>query len=182
MENGIMQGLERKVEFETIIQVDVVKGKIFADIDSILEIILDNSNRKLSNALLSSRNEDTLCPENEFVDEVIAEMKADFKSATGQDIECIGYWGHIHEHNMSTNTHNHGNAYVSAVLYLSVPEGSGSLVFVPRLNQYDNSMYKSSISPEKGSYYMFPGYLDHYVTRNASQEKRVSISFNFKKI
>ena len=116
-----MQGLERKVEFETIIQVDVIKGKIFTDIDPILEIILDNSNRKLSNALLSSRNEDTLCPENEFVDEVIAEMKADFKSATGQDIECVDYWGHIHEHNMSTNTHNHGNAYVSAVLYLSVP-------------------------------------------------------------
>ena len=131
---------ERNVEFETIIQVDVIKGKIFTDTDPILEIILDNSNRKLSNALLSSRNEDTLCPENEFVDEVIAEMKADFKSATGQDIECMGYWGHIHEHNMSTNTHNHGNAYVSAALYLSVPKGSGSLVFVPRLNQYDNSM------------------------------------------
>ena len=93
MDNGIMQGLERKVEFETIIQVDVIKGKIFTDIDPILEIILDNSNRKLSNTLLSSRNEDTLCPENEFVDEVIAEMKADFKSATGQDIECVDYLG-----------------------------------------------------------------------------------------
>ena len=173
---------KRDVKFETIVQVDIIKGKIFTDIDSLLEIILDNSNKKLSHEKLSSRNEDTYCPENEFVDEVIAEMKADFKSATGQDIECIGYWGHIHEHNMSTNTHNHGNSYVSAVLYLSVPKGSGSLVFVPRLNQYDNSMYKSSIEPEKGSYYMFPGYLDHYVTRNKSQEKRVSISFNFKKI
>ena len=174
--------IERNVEFETIIQVDVIKGKTFTEIDSLLEIVLDNSNRKLSHEILSSRNEDTHCQENEFVDEVIAEMKEDFKSATEQDIECIGYWGHIHEHNMSTNTHNHGDAYVSAVLYLSVPKGSGSVVFVPRLNQYDNSMYKSSISPEKGSYYMFPGYLDHYVTRNASQEKRVSISFNFKKI
>ena len=173
---------ERNVEFETIIQVDVIKGKIFTDIDSLLEIVLDNSNRKLSYKTLSSRNEDTLCPENEFVDAIIDEMKADFKSATGKDIECIGYWGHIHEHNMSTNTHNHGNAYVSAVLYLSVPEGSGSLVFVPRLNQYDSSMYKSSMLPEKGSYYMFPGYLDHYVTRNQSQEKRVSISFNFSKL
>lgn len=173
---------ERSVEFETIVQVDVIKGKIFTDIDSLLEIVLDNSNRKLSYKTLSSRNEDTLCPENEFVDAIIDEMKADFKSATGKDIECIGYWGHIHEHNMSTNTHNHGNAYVSAVLYLSVPEGSGSLVFVPRLNQYDSSMYKSSMLPEKGSYYMFPGYLDHYVTRNQSQEKRVSISFNFSKL
>jgi len=174
--------IERNVEFETIVQIDVIKGKIFTDIESLLEIILDNSNKKLSNELLSSRNEDTLCPENEFVDEVISEMKADFKSATGKDIECIGYWGHIHEHNMSTNTHNHGEAYVSAVLYLSVPKGSGSLVFIPRLNQYDSSMYKSSIVPEKCFYYMFPGYIDHYVTRNKSQEKRVSISFNFKKL
>ena len=172
----------RIVNFETIARVDIIKGKSFADIKTLSDMLIDNSNRKLSDKSTSTRYEDTYCPDNEIVDQIIDEMRADFKSVTGHDIECIGYWGHIHEHNMSTNTHNHGNAYVSAVLYLSVPKGSGSLVFVPRLNQYDNSMYKYSISPEKGSYYMFPGYLDHYVTRNESQEKRVSISFNFKKL
>jgi len=30
-------------------------------------------------------------------------------------------------------------------------------------------------------YLMFPGFLDHSVTRNFSDQKRVSISFNFKK-
>jgi len=174
--------IERDVEFETIIQVDVIKGKTFADIQTLRDILIDNSDVKLSDEILSTRYEDTYCPENEIVDEIIAEMKADFKAATGNDIYCTGYWGHIHEYNMSTNTHNHGEAYVSAVLYLSVPEGSGDLVFVPRLNPYSSSMYKSSFLPEERCYYMFPGYLDHYVTRNKSKEKRVSISFNFKKL
>ena len=35
--------------------------------------------------------------------------------------------------------------------------------------------------PKKGRYYMFPSYLDHFVTRNNSEEKRISISFNFER-
>ena len=38
------------------------------------------------------------------------------------------YWGHIHEQNMSTNSHDHLDADVSSVLYVSVPEGSGNIV------------------------------------------------------
>jgi len=174
--------IERDVKFTTIVQIDVIEGKTFTDTETLRNILIDNSNRKLSEEMLSTRYEDTYCPDNEIVNEIIAEMQTDFKAATGCDITCTSYWGHIHDYNMSTNTHNHGKAYVSAVLYLSVPEGSGDLVFVPRLNQYDSSMYKSSFPPRERCYYMFPGYLDHYVTRNKSQEKRISISFNFKKL
>ena len=35
---------------------------------------------------------------------------------------------------------------------------------------------------KKGTYFMFPSYLDHFVTRNMSEEKRISLSFNFKKL
>ena len=82
---------------------------------------------------------------------------------------------------MSTTLHNHNNAYVSAVVYVQIPEGSGSIVFRPRVNQYDNSAYASRFKPEKGDYYMFPGYLDHFVTRNLSDKFRISLSINFKK-
>ena len=82
---------------------------------------------------------------------------------------------------MSTNLHNHTNVYVSAVVYVKVPQGSGSLVFRPKLNQYNNSAYSCKFEPEKGVYYMFPGYLDHFVTRNKSDEFRISLSLNFKK-
>lgn len=170
------------VEFQTIARIDLIKGKILTDIEPILEIVLDNSNKKLDDRKIVARYEDTYCPKNEFVDKVIDQMIADFKAATGEDIICNDYWGHIHDQNMSTNTHDHGGFYAAAVLYLSVPEGSGDLVFLPNINPFDSDMYRSSVSPEKGIYYMFPGYLKHYVTRNEAQEKRVSISFNFKKV
>jgi len=83
---------------------------------------------------------------------------------------------------MSTTLHNHDKAYVSAVVYLKIPEGSGKIVFIPRINQYDNGAYATDIQPEEGVYYIFPGYLDHCVTRNMSEEKRISLSFNFKKL
>ena len=82
---------------------------------------------------------------------------------------------------MSTTLHNHFDSYVSAVCYVNVPVGSGSIVFRPRLNQYDNSAYASKFEPERGVFYMFPSYLDHFVTRNLSEDLRVSISFNFNK-
>ena len=82
---------------------------------------------------------------------------------------------------MSANTHNHNTTYVSSVVYVEVPEGSGKIIFRPRLNQYDNSAYSSKLDPERGVYYVFPGYLDHFVTRNMSDQLRVSLSINFKK-
>ena len=62
-----------------------------------------------------------------------------------------------------------------------VQAASGKLIFRPRLNQYDNSAYSSKLDPERGVYYVFPGYLDHFVTRNMSDQLRVSLSINFKK-
>ena len=118
---------------------------------------------------------------NEILDSIIEQMQIDFEAATGEKIIPLNYWGHIHEKNMSTNMHNHYDCYVSAVVYLEVPEGSGSIVFLPKLNQYNNSAYKSKFAPERGVYYIFPGYLDHFVTRNMSDQFRISLSMNFKK-
>jgi uncharacterized protein (TIGR02466 family) len=109
-------------------------------------------------------------------------MVLDFKEATNEDIKCENYWAHIHEKNMSTNTHNHGDFYVSSVLYLSVPKGSGDLVFIPKIDYRDDYAYFKICEPIEGYYYLFPSYLDHYVTRNKSEEKRISISFNFIKV
>ena len=166
----------------TITKIDVIEGDVSADIDALNDIVLENVDSKLSEKTYNSRNEDSFCPPNEIVDEIISQMIADFKTATGHDIRCTQYWGHVHEHNMSTNTHNHGECFASSVLYLSVPEGSGDLVFIPKINQYNNAMYRTYFPPAKGRYYMFPSFIDHYVTRNQSKEKRVSISFNFRKV
>jgi uncharacterized protein (TIGR02466 family) len=174
--------INRDVELTTIVNIEVFKGRSFADLNALKEIILKESNNKLATQPYCSRYEDTYCPPHSIVDEIIDEMILDFKAVTGEDIKCSGYWAHIHEKNMSTNTHDHGTEYVSSVLYLSAPEGSGDLVFLPRVNPYDNHAYRSNFKPIEGYYYMFPSYIDHFVTRNESEEKRISISFNFEKV
>ena len=82
---------------------------------------------------------------------------------------------------MSTNTHNHKGSYVSAVVYAQTPVNCGQIVFLPKLNPYEDSTYKTSYVAEKGTYLMFPSYLDHFVTRNNSNDIRISMSLNFNK-
>ena len=172
----------RNVELINIARIDLLKGKTNVNLDSLSQILLDNYATKFDKKDLSFYYEDSYCPPNEYVDTIIEEMKTDFFAATQEKIEVSNYWGHIHEKNMSTTLHNHDKAYVSAVVYLKIPEGSGKIVFIPRLNQYDNGAYATDIQPEEGVFYIFPGYLDHCVTRNMSEEKRISLSFNFKKL
>ena len=171
----------RNVELINLARIDLLKGRTNTDLDSLSKILIDNYGNRLSHSIDDTSFEDSVCPPNQFVDEIITEMITDFKAATGEDIVIANYWGHIHEKNMSTTLHNHSDSYVSAVCYVNVPVGSGSIVFRPRLNQYDNSAYASKFEPERGVYYMFPSYLDHFVTRNLSEDLRVSISFNFNK-
>ncbi len=172
---------DREVELITLAKIDLIKGRSYANLEELSKLLRDNYETKWSEKNTNTRYEDSYCPPSPIVDEIIEEMQTDFYAGTQEKIVCSSYWGHIHEKNMSTNTHNHGNKYVSAVLYLDIPEGCGNIVFAPRYNQYDNAAYYSSFTPERGVYYMFPGYLDHFVTRNNSEEKRVSISFNFNK-
>ena len=173
--------LDRDVELINIARIDLLKGRVNADLDSLSKILVDNYNNKIQCEIESTYAEDSICPPNQIVDDIIEQMKIDFHAATKEKIKPLNYWGHIHEKNMSTNTHNHTNTYVSAVVYVEVPQGSGSIVFKPRLNQYDNGAYLSKFAPERGVYYMFPGYLDHFVTRNKSDEFRISLSLNFEK-
>ena len=171
----------RNVELINLARIDLLKGRTNTDLDSLSKILKDNYGNRLSYCVDDTSFEDSVCPPNKFVDEIISEMVTDFKAATEEDIVIGNYWGHIHEKNMSTTLHNHFDSYVSAVCYVNVPVGSGSIVFRPRLNQYDNSAYASKFEPERGVFYMFPSYLDHFVTRNLSEDLRVSISFNFNK-
>jgi uncharacterized protein (TIGR02466 family) len=169
--------INRHIELTTIVKVDIMKGKSFADLNTLKDILLKESDNRLSEDSYDTRYEDTYCPAHPIVDEIINEMILDFKEATNEE-----YWGHIHEKNMSTNTHNHGDSYVSSVIYLSVPNGSGNLVLIPKIDKRDDHAYRKICEPIEGYYYLFPSYLDHYVTRNKSEEKRVSMSFNFTKV
>jgi len=169
------------VETHTISKVDIIKAKITQNLDPLEKLLLDNYSNKWSDYAADSRNEDSYCPPSPIVDDIIEEMVSVFYQVTNEKVVAKQYWGHIHEKNMSTREHNHLNYAVSAVLYVSVPEGSGDLVFRPKLNHRYHSWGATTIKPEKGFYYIFPAYLDHYVTRNQSDNNRISFSINFDK-
>ena len=86
-------------------------------------------------------------------------------------------WSHIHEKNMSTTIHNHYPVEISAVFYVSVPEGSGKLLLHPHHNKYH--LATVPFEPEEGMFFIFPGALEHSVTRNHSDKPRISLAFNF---
>ena len=133
--------INRQSCLTTIVKIDVINGTTSADVDSLAKILLDNENEKFTEEISHTKYEDCICPPNNIVNDIIDEMISDFKEATGEDIVCVEYWGHIHDKNMSTNQHNH-NTYFASVCYLSVPDGSGSLVFVPKVNPYNESTFK----------------------------------------
>ena len=163
----------------TIFKLDVIEGKSNVNLDELSNLLLDNYDRKGSLNPADSRYEDSYCPSSPLVDQVAEEVKESFKKYSGLHIDTAAYWGHIHEQNMSTNSHDHLDADVSSVLYVSVPEGSGNIVFKPKVNRSDPDFLARSFPPREGTYYIFPSYLEHYVTRNHSIKKRISISFNF---
>ena len=176
---------ERNVDLINLDRIDLIKGRSNVDLNQLSKLLLDNySNHKelfnLSDRLLANRYEDSYCPSCPLVDSIIEEMRMDFYAATKENIVVTNYWSHIHQKDMSTITHNHIPSYVSSVLYVKIPENAGHIVFNTRSNPY-STPNGSKFEPEEGVYYIFPSFLDHFVTRNMSDDIRISLSFNFDK-
>jgi len=170
--------MEKSIEIHPLNSIDILKGKSLLDIDGLSDDILKLKSYRLDNNPVNSHYEDTRCPETPVVQEIIKELAEAFKGATGFDLILLDCWSHIHEKNMSTGQHDHYPSDVSAVYYVKVPKGSGSLVFHPQSNKYHPG--RIPFAPEEKTFVLFPGYLDHSVTRNQSDETRISLSFNFK--
>jgi len=81
-------------------------------------------------------------------------------------------WGLIHRPLESTNTHRHGDRPLSWVYYVKIPKKAGDLVF----SFFDK--FTSSLAPEEGTLLMFPGWMQHSVSKNKSDEIRISIAGN----
>ena len=84
--------------------------------------------------------------------------------------------------------HHHGLADLSGVFYLKCPENCGSLTLRdPRpavfFNKFNKSLLRGGyrevvVTPSVGKCVFFPGFLEHSVEVNQSQEVRISYSFN----
>ena len=77
---------ERHVEIDTLAKIELIKGRSYADMDGLAKILVDNYHNRKTDRVMSTLYEDSVCPPNPIVDEVIDEMKTDFEAVTGEKI------------------------------------------------------------------------------------------------
>ena len=108
------------------------------------------------------------------------------------DLRVESMWININ-HPYSYNVrHIHPRSYISGSFYIKVPNNSGNLLlkhpaqnlmFIPNssniFKSYNNiNSLTWSIPPEENKLVMFPGWVEHEVEQNLSNEDRISIAFN----
>lgn len=107
---------------------------------------------------------------------IIDEMTSALNEAMEEKYTCESYWLHVHNKNMSTNTHSHLPSIWSAACYLNTPKNSGKICFM-----IEELGFQASLPPKAGDFIIFPSGLKHYVTAHGNDEPRVCISVNWKK-
>jgi uncharacterized protein (TIGR02466 family) len=103
---------------------------------------------------------------------------------------CDSMWVNVLPEGGSHTSHLHTNAVVSGTYYVTVPEGSGPLVFEdprhalmmaapPRkTNAPREHQTYVSVPPEAGTLLLWESWLRHEVPLNRSAGERISVSFN----
>lgn len=102
-----------------------------------------------------------------------------------------GSWINRHRHMDWAQKHDHGNAILSGVLFLDVPENSGDflihrehMIFAPNAIRFtykeENiyNTYTTKFVPKKGGLIIFPSWMIHSVSENKTKENRYSLAFN----
>ena len=100
--------------------------------------------------------------------------------------EC---WVNINKKNCKNLLHAHGNALLSGVVYIDVPEDTGNIRFYkqPNNSYYHNSYYSKdsefmyqymSYKPINKKVMIFQSFLEHDVEKNLTNKERYSIAFN----
>ena len=168
--------MEKSIELHTISKVDVMKGRLDIELEPLSTFLLENLGNRLNEDPTHTHYEDLECPDSPVIDQIIEQIQDTFKMVTGIETELESKWVHVHEKNMSTNIHDHTPCDLSAVFYVSVPEGSGDICFHTSHNKYESS--RSVFAPEENSFLIFPGFVEHSVARHQTEEKRISLAFN----
>lgn len=109
-----------------------------------------------------------------------------------KEIEISNMWFNVNPKGGHQGKHHHAKNLLGGTYYLQVPDDSGDIQFSnPNplsyyMNQkpYDIHMITPSINfkPTAGDLLIWPGWMDHEISMNKTDEKRITISFgiNFK--
>lgn len=124
--------------------------------------------------------------------EAITEHVNDFARAHNSmaDYTVQHSWANISKPGNFQEYHTHDGSIFSAVYYVSVPEGSGNIIFEdPRLpdmlplkdikERNSLSFIKTGYTPEPGTLVIFRSYMRHCVQVGTNTLPRISLALNF---
>ena len=166
-------------ERHTLYTIPLLVGTI-ADIDNakLVKDAMDNQHDRLSHDNTRSDYEDNHMPMSETLRIVFDTISQEVSQETGLILHRENYWAHIAWHNQSSTLHTHPPHNISAVYYPQVPKDSDSkIVFQWETGHSGHDRFW--ILPNNSQYIVFPSHLQHYVTRNESDNPRICISVNF---
>lgn len=99
-------------------------------------------------------------------------------------------WININPPGASNKVHYHANCHFSGVYYISLqapecgniffrdPRVASRMLTYPTSKPTEFTTSEVRMRPEEGRLYVFPGWLEHGVEENQSDEDRIGISFN----
>ena len=147
----------------------------------------DIDNIKLASEILANPIRRTEDPDSTLFEDTIlnapdgseAKNLIDKMSQLAQlnSLKLSAYWSQIHQPLESTDLHHHGLVDHSWVYYVKVPPGSGNLIFV--LDDKDNRCPQCTFTPKEGQCIIFPSYIRHRVSKNMSNDVRISVAGDF---
>ena len=122
---------------------------------------------------------------NTFIENILSRTSEVFT----QPLILKNFWININTPDSYNGMHLHEGSHISGVIWIKVPKNSGNLFFpnpdyfakYKEIN-FSKSFLKQSdgyeLEPQEGGVILFPSCLQHEVTRNLSNDERISISFN----
>ncbi len=93
----------------------------------------------------------------------------------------ISSWFALFKRGNYAHIHNHGDCDIAGVYYFKKSSDDGSFFFTSPVPAQDSSCFRTGrvvLNPNEGEIVMFPGWLNHGVETNDTDEDRCSISFN----
>lgn len=151
---------------------------MLSDIDNkaLSEELILNAKRKSYEPSCTFYEDFTCNIDNSPTSKMLLEQIESVASRYFGEVDMVEWWYQIHNKGESSNQHNHFGATTSWVYWCKIPDGAGKFTFV--INDYASVM--SEIDPVEGMLMFFPSWVMHKVTRNTSDDVRISIAGNIR--
>ena len=167
------------------------------DNDKIKEIILEKEKNEPSRSISNVggwQSVDSILEENGFseIKDFLLELFSSIKNELYRDnvkFLLVHSWANVNRFGHYNTSHVHGNSHWSCAYYVTETYGAPLFFKDPRVRKdtdashlYLKNKYFNTMGSEKnmpGEVIFFPSWLEHGVSKNSTDNPRISISCNF---